>query len=191
MNYDAAELEYRLIYSMIVAGKSAAFADGVQSRLYGKRQTTAFQWFRGVRSRGRGIEAVLRAARSGNYTKLSTGISVLIDAKIDLARCSPAELEEIHGIGPKTSRFFIIWTRLGAEFAALDTHVLKWLRYLGHKAPVSTPSGEKYAALEKIILAEAKKRKITARELDAAIWDYCVAHAFSARMGIWPENLRA
>lgn len=180
------ELEWRLIYSMIVAGKSATFAGNVMSRLLGDQSLTPFEWFRRIR-RGYGIEKVLRDARSGNYAKLATGIDHLIDFKINLATCTPEDLERVHGIGPKTSRFFILWTRPNAMHAALDTHVLKWLRYLGHDAPVSTPTSAKYSALEKIMLAEALKRKMTPRELDHAIWEWCAKGLHLD--GNWPAIL--
>lgn len=183
----AADLEHRLIYSMIVAGKSAAFADAVSGRLYGDRSRSPFDWLRFVR-RSIGLDSVLREARSGNYGKLEKGISELIDANIDLANCSAADLEKIHGIGPKTSRFFLLWTRPGIVCAALDTHVLKWLRFIGYPAPKATPTGEKYGALEKQFIAEAMKRQMTPRELDSAIWDWCSRGGHAN--GIWPAILQ-
>lgn len=183
----AAELEYHLITAMLLAGKSATFVEGVNGRLYGKRTVTAFEWFRKARKKG-GIEAALRKARSGNYTKLANGIDQVIDAGLDLEKCGPAELQQIHGIGPKTARFFIIWTRPGADFAALDTHVLKWLRFIGHGAPASTPGGAEYLKWQAVFLSEAKARKMSARELDSAIWDWCSAGKH--RGGVWPANLQ-
>lgn len=184
-----AELEYRLLYSMVVAGKSAKFAEDAMGRFVGKHPTESpFEYIRRVGS-GR-LSTRLRAARTGCYRKLWHGFYEAANSGLDLATCTPSQLERIHGVGPKTSRFFILWTRPNAEHAALDTHVLKWLRYLGHKAPMSTPSGEKYATLEKIVLAEAKARGMTARELDSAIWDYGSENADSAKNGIWPERLQ-
>lgn len=181
------EMEYRLIYSMIVAGKSAAFADKVGNRLYGDRTRSAFAWFRFVRQAGR-LGDALRSARSGNYGKLEKGISELIDANLDLATCTAAQLEKIHGIGPKTSRFFLLWTRPGAVHAALDTHVLKWLRFIGHDAPKATPTGDKYAALERVFIKEARARVMTPRQLDAIIWDWCSKNRNVTAN--WPSNLQ-
>lgn len=190
---NTAELQFKLIYSMVVAGKSAKFAEGVMSRLcpHGL-MALPFNWFRQVVDKGHTIESLLRDSRSGNYGKLTKGIIELIAAKIDLAKCTPEQLETIHGIGPKTSRFFILWTRKGAVHAALDTHVLKWLRFIGHDAPKSTPSGKEYVRLEKIVILEAKRRKMTPRELDAAIWDYCskTENRFALAQGLWPDNLQ-
>lgn len=182
-----AELEHRLLYSMVVAGKSAKFADSAMERFYGRTSLSPFDFIRKLVARGKLIER-LRAARTGNYTKLSLGFAKITETGYDLATCTPEQLESVHGIGPKTSRFFIIWTRPEANHAALDTHVLKWLRFIGHAAPLSTPSGRKYALLEIIMLTEAKKRGMTARQLDAAIWDWCSSGQHVD--GKWPANLQ-
>lgn len=184
-----AELEYRLLYSMAVAGKSAEFADSAMSRFLRDTPsgTTPFQYVRWLADNSL-LTPVLRGARTGNYTKLTLGFRQAAEAAFDLRTISIVQLEAIHGIGPKTSRFFILWTREDANFAALDTHILKWLRYIGHSAPKATPSKAKYAALEKVMLAEAEARGMTARELDSAIWDWC--RAGRHRDGEWPESLK-
>lgn len=185
------ELEYRLLYSMVVAGKSAKFADAAMERFLGDPagDWTPFMYVEYLVTRGL-LRQHLEEARTGNYTKLALAFEQVAKADIDLATCTPTDLEAIHGIGPKTSRFFIIWTRPEASFAALDTHVLKWLRHVGHKAPKSTPSGAKYAYFEGIFLALAKTRGMTARDLDAAIWDWCSTYPERVRAGIWPAILQ-
>ena len=185
-----AELEYKLLYSMIVAGKTAAFADAATYRFCGNRRP-GYSPFDVVRCYlvDRTLDRCLRLARTGNYAKLKRGFAALVRAKLDLATCTVADLERIHGIGPKTSRFFMLWTRSGARYAALDTHVLKWLRYLGHRAPYSTPqSSMRYAALESIFLAESDRRQLSPRQLDSKIWDWCSTGLH--KDGEWPEKLR-
>jgi hypothetical protein len=183
------DLEYCLLYSMVVAGKSASFADKAMQRVFSAcpREESPFEFVADL-ARGGQLEQHLRTCRTGNYTKLARGFAAAAGAGLNLRRCTPADLEAIHGVGPKTSRFFIIWTRPKANHAALDTHVLKWLRFIGHKAPLSTPSGRKYALLEVVILTEAKKRGMTARELDSAIWDWCSTGGHLK--GEWPEILQ-
>lgn len=183
------ELEYRVLYSMVVAGKSAAFATAALARFFGDPagDWSPLAFVEYLVARGQ-LLSRLQEARTGNYTKLALGFEQLAKAELDLRTCSAQQLEAIHGVGPKTSRFFILWTRPEAEHAALDTHVLKWLRYLGHNAPMSTPSGEKYAELERVFIAAAKARGMTARELDSAIWDWCSAG--NHRDGQWPDALR-
>lgn len=169
---DPTELEWRLIYSMIVAGKSATFANAVTRRLIARIANPPLLTIAEMARCE--LEEHLRAARTGNYTKLVEGLTelaTLVDAGLNLRTCSPDDLQQIHGVGPKTARFFILWTRPSERYAALDVHVLRWLRRKGHKAPRSTPSSEKeYARLEQVFLAEADERNMTARELDHQIW---------------------
>jgi thermostable 8-oxoguanine DNA glycosylase len=162
------ELEWRILYAVVVAGKSAEFARGVLSRLLPHQVLGPYDQLRLMRAR-RNLPAKLREARTGNYRKNQAAIEGLLDADFDLATCTPWDLDEIKGIGPKTARLFILWTRPDAECAALDAHVLRWLSSLGHDAPRSTPAGRRYARLERIFLEEAKKRGMTARELDAQV----------------------
>lgn len=171
------ELEARLLYAVIVAGKSADFADKACARLWEhcREGETPFAMLRridyaqGVLRSG-SLEGVLRECRVGNYGKISRCFRELAKADIDLRTCSPEALERFHGIGPKTSRFFVMWTRPEAKHAALDVHVLRWMRAQGYAAPRTTPSGRVYAELERAFIAEAEKRGKTPRELDYEIW---------------------
>ncbi len=165
------EREARLIYSVIVAGKSADFADAAVKRLIDCNDArTPFGQLRRMVSHGT-IGTRLREARVGNYTKIEKCFRALIDAGFDLTKCTPDDLEKIHGIGRKTSRFFLLWTRPEEKHAALDVHILRWMRSLGYDAPKATPSNQKkYAELEKAFLAEADKRGMSARDLDFKIW---------------------
>ncbi len=190
VNYQVAELEYRLLYSIAVAGKSAEMIRNAMDRLFGWMQENEAP-FAAVRRLGAAgsLEKVLREIRIGNYGRLTRGWQEAATAKLDLTTCTPDELEKIHGIGPKTARFFILWTRPDARFAALDTHVLKWLRFIGVAAPLGTPSASaEYASLERRFLAEADARKLKPRELDALIWDWCQARRHEG--GVWPEILQ-
>jgi hypothetical protein len=163
---ETVELEWRLIYAMIVAGKSAKFANAAVARLRRYAAPAAspiafLSLFSGF----------LETARVGRYTLIARGLRFLREARIDLRTCSPAELEAVPGIGPKTSRFFIVWTRPDARVAVLDRHVLRWMRENGHPdAPEGTPMGRRYADLERAFLAEADRRGLTPRELDLEIW---------------------
>jgi len=168
------ELQLRLAYAVLVAGKSASFAEAKTQSLFGGSADLPFDMVRRWDEDG-SLERRLREARTGNYAKTSEAFRDLasrVADGLDLSSCSPEELEETKGIGPKTSRFFILWTRPDARCAALDIHILRWLKELGHDVPDSTPqSRRKYASIEKVFLAEADKRNKTPRELDAEIWD--------------------
>ena len=120
----------------------------------------------------------LKRLRFGQYTKLVRAFTEVIAANLNLDRCKTLDLERIYGIGPKTSRFFIMRTRPTAKVAALDTHVLRWLRDIGHdNIPKSTPqSTMAYYRIETIFLAEAKKRRKRPSRLDAEIWEHYSRH---------------
>lgn len=166
------ELQARLLYSMIVAGKSAEFANLAIRKFLRicPMNLTPFQWIRELTDEE--LLERLKKAKTGNYNKLAKGYRELVDAHLDLQRCTPEELERIHGIGPKTSRFFILWTRPGAKYAALDVHILRWLKTQGYDAPKATPATPKrYAHLEQAFIKEAEARGMTPRELDARIWE--------------------
>jgi len=163
------ECQDKLLYSLIVAGKSAAFANTKMGALFGGYKMLPFDEIRDWIKTGK-LEKMLRTCKTGNYRKLTRAFTELVNTPIDFETCTPEDLEKIHGVGPKTSRFFLIWIRPKEKYAALDGHILRWMRSLGYDAPKSTPSGRKYAELEKAFLKEAEKRGKTPRQLDEEIW---------------------
>lgn len=167
------EIEARLLYSVIVAGKSAKFADrAMRQLLLNSNGEGPLTMVRRLVIAGE-LSGALRMARTGNYKRIEQCFKQIASSGIDPVTCTIGELENIHGIGSKTARFFILWTRPGARHAALDVHVLRWLRANGHDAPKTTPpkGSRKYAELERAFLSEADRRGVTPRELDAEIWD--------------------
>lgn len=84
---------------------------------------------------------------------------------------SVEELEELRGVGKKTSRFFLLHTDRQAEVAALDTHILDWLGEQGYNVPNKTPTSQgRYNEIEAHFLAESRRRGLTPANLDIAIW---------------------
>lgn len=175
---DGHEREAKLLYAIIVAGKKADFADRALNALLtamraeqdAKPDMLPFDLLR-VALRNSAMLNCLRRAKTGNYTKIFNAFREIIANPPDLHKCTPEDLEKIHGVGPKTSRFYIIWARPEERFAALDVHVLRWLKAQGVKGvPKSTPTGAKYARLEKIFLQMADERGMTPRALDKQIW---------------------
>lgn len=162
------ELQWKLIYSILVAGKSAKFVDGKMQILFSETDMPfeIIKMYICVNQ----LEWLLRDCKTGNYTKLLKCLPEIV--KLDPATCTLEDLEKIHGIGPKTSRFFMLWTRPGFRAAALDTHVLKWFRDNGFKnVPKTTPSSRKiYEQWEELFLYIADKMRMTPRELDEKIW---------------------
>jgi len=166
---DLEELECRILYAIIVAGKSAKFAEQAFKRLFGQPAYSPFAVVRAWVQEGVLLQN-LQKARVGNYRKIERAYTELVQSKIDLIKCTPEELEMIHGIGPKTSRFFILWTRPEARVAVLDVHVLRWMRNAGCVVPKSTPSKALYARIEKQFLEMVDKAGLTPRQLDEQIW---------------------
>jgi len=121
------------------------------------------------------VSALLLRVKAGQYGTLAAAIQETanrIDYKADFLRCASAcDLEAIHGVGPKTARYFILHTRPKARVAALDTHIL---RYLGDRTdmtvPSSTPTGKRYAELEEAFLLMADFEGVDPAAMDLAIW---------------------
>ena len=70
----------------------------------------------------------------------------------------------------KTSRCFLIHSRKDVKYGGLDTHILKYMKSLGHDVPKSTPTGKKYLKLEEIFLSLLEKSGKTLSEFDLSIW---------------------
>ena len=169
------ELQCRILYAVVVAGKTAEFADRAMTQLHHLfLQHNCITWFEAIRvidKMGK-LLIFLTAASTGNYTKIERSFRELANCKIDLRICEPQDLEKCHGVGPKTSRFFILWTRPGARYAALDVHILRWLHEQGHaNIPKNTPNYGVYKRIEKLFIDEADKLGLTPRELDWQIWE--------------------
>lgn len=174
---DDGALERFALFSVLVAGKTAkVVARQLQTILWylgehadAGRESSPFERFR-VRTVEE-VHDVLYNVGVGCHHMKARGCHELASAGLDLRTCSPEELEKIHGIGRKTSRFFILHSRRDAQVAALDTHILKWLRENGHEgAPKLTPSSAKsYRRWEEIFLSLVPEGKDVA-EFDLEIW---------------------
>lgn len=165
------ELEEFALFAVMVAGKTA---DGTRKKL--AQFLGQYHWdhpFQAVRwyiKEGR-LGRELRRAKVGQYRRINAAFRGLVG--LDPQTCSVQDLEAIKGIGPKTARFFILHTRPGTRVAALDTHILKFLKSCDVKdVPRSTPpSGPKYARLEREFLRIADLLGRDPKELDLEIWN--------------------
>lgn len=111
----------------------------------------------------------LRKFKLGQYTRINKAMRGMV--KVNPETVTLEELEQIHGVGAKTARMLLLYTRPDQEMIPLDTHVLKWLRANGYDAPKSTPPpGKKYRELEAAFIAEGKKRGLTPKEWDTKVW---------------------
>ena len=75
-----------------------------------------------------------------------------------LRTASISDLEKIPGVKFKTSRFFVLHSRMKAECVPLDTHILRFLRDRGvPSVPNVTPASKNiYDGLEKIAIEALK-----------------------------------
>lgn len=124
-----------------------------------------------------GIDRALRKLRTGQYRKLTKAFHYIIynlellEAR-GLRSLSVEELEQIPGVGYKTSRYFKLYTDPGCQNIPLDTHLLKLLRALGYDAPVATPSSLKRYKKQEARLVNIFNSSSFNRlyEFDLAIW---------------------
>lgn len=185
-NRDQQELEEFLLFCICVAGKTAKqIAKALDKFLKVARKRINFEMGEYYLQENKDspfslirylcdnyvLEEVLFNSRLGQHTKLYRAFIEVVNKDIDLKTCTPQDLEEIHGVGPKTSRFFILHSRPNQKIAVLDTHILQWLGRKGYAVPKSTPSGKKYYELEQAFIKEANNLNKDIAALDLEIWN--------------------
>jgi hypothetical protein len=172
MRYDRthAELEELLLNAIAFAGKNARQQAKKMHELFSAEDASPFTAVRTWKKKGT-LGKKLRDVRIGKYSLLEKAFTELAHSGIDLARCGVEELEKFPGIGAKTARLFVLHSRRKQEYAVIDTHMLKEMRALKMTTLRTTPSGKKYAALEKKLIAHLKSRGVKDfAEYDLGIW---------------------
>lgn len=166
------ELEFFWLFCILVAGKNADWASLKLLDLFRNKpeDQTPFEF---LKTHLTDLNNILVANKVGQYRRVQMAITQSLE--VDLRTASVAELMEIHGVGPKTARFFILHTRADAECAVLDTHILKWMRGLVDpifEVPASTPPINKYQTLEFVAIKLMKTHfpNISLAEADLLIW---------------------
>jgi hypothetical protein len=177
-----AQLQEFLLFTIVAAGKKATNQAEALERFLGRRQRwqTPFQYLTYLLTRPAAMHNALLIARLGQYTRIGAAFSQIALAFgrgeapfCDLHTVRPADLEAIHGIGPKTARFFILHTQQDAQVACLDTHVLKFLAARGvSSVPKYTPTGQDYARLEQAYLRICHELMVDPAQFDLAIWSH-------------------
>jgi hypothetical protein len=185
-----AELEEYFLFCTVVAGKTAM----TQARLLDNflnslpmAEASPFERIFARSMSGPGLMSKLKASRLGQYNRLHRcwlqAIALLcndpLQARImgfsacgrTLRNCTLDDLESIPGIGPKTARFFLLHTRPNQKVAALDTHILHYLRDQGVETPKGSPGkGAKYRELELKFIELAEASGSSVADFDLQIW---------------------
>ncbi len=175
------ELEEFLIFCLLVTGKNArttsrlledllkSIHTGPQPLLF-KSSYRPFYFLK--RHNETQLKDMLSSAKFGCYNIKAKSLYELVHSGLNLKTCTVEDLEKIHGIGPKTSRFFILHSRDNQQCAVLDVHILKYLSENGHNVPRYTPSNKKkYKEIEAIFLTIAEEKNVSASKLDLDIWN--------------------
>ena len=130
---DRYEKEYFLIFSIIVAGRNAKMATEKTWELlkWVSPDETPFQYLQFQYPQGQSflqgqsLICLLKKTKIGQYNRIKRAIQDAIT--LDVETCTLEDLLDCYGIGNKTARFFLLNVRKDVEYAALDTHILKWV----------------------------------------------------------------
>lgn len=184
-NRDSNELEVFAIFSICVAGKNADTTKKCLISFFDKwhektKKKTPFNIIKHFPNKKQ-LTHALKNEGIGCYSRRAEYLWDLAYSDIDLETCSIEELEKIKGIGPKTARFFILFSREGEGCAVLDVHILKWLSQLGFDVPDNTPSSsKKYKQIEQLFIQQYKKHADT-NKMSLADFDYMIWEKMSGR----------
>ena len=182
-NYDrsSSELEEFLLFCIVVAGKTAYiqaqkledFLVSVNKRLMMPENINPFQTIKSAEQHGILFEEI-KLAKLGQYKKIYSGFKYISDREYNLNRMTPKILEEIPGVGMKTSRFFLLHSDTFYEdrIAILDTHILKFIKEnIDDKAPKSTPVIPiTYIFWEDMFLSWCRKNNKNVADFDLEVW---------------------
>ncbi len=171
-----AELEFFLLFCMVVAGKKSDIQARKLSEWYNTpeqryNQDSPFEYIERLDADGE-LRYSLEGVKMGQYGRLEKSFKAVAELGLDLKKCSLHDLCQIPGVKFKTSNFFLTHSREDYEVPVLDTHVLKFLKAEGIKGvPVSTPQDEKvYNFFADKFVKIAKQMKMSVADLDLQVW---------------------
>jgi thermostable 8-oxoguanine DNA glycosylase len=177
----SSELEEFLLFCIVVAGKTAYiqaqkledFLVSVNKRLMMPENINPFQTIKSAEKHGILFEEI-KLAKLGQYKKIYSGFKYISDREYNLSRMTPKILEEIPGVGMKTSRFFLLHsdTFYKDKIAILDTHILKFIKEnIDDRAPKSTPVIPlTYRFWESKFLTWCLENKKNVADFDLEVW---------------------
>lgn len=176
-NRSKAELEEFLLFTIVVAGKTAYiqskklddFLEDCKTS-FNCQNSTPFEILKLLVKENVLLTSLIKS-KLGQYNKIYNAFSYIAKNNIDLKTCDINELEKIPGVGPKTSRFFLLHSR-ACKVAILDTHILKWFKTIGYNdVPKTTPSSKTtYKKWEDIFLKYCQENNLSPASLDLTIW---------------------
>lgn len=169
------DLEALFLLALLVAGKTGRVMQRILDRFLSnaKGEETPFEYIQRLLKQGgrKRLHERLATARTGMYTKVIDCMAELFRQELDIRVCSIDELETLPGVGPKTSRFFIAYSRPEIRVAILDIHIMRFMRDHGIDTPNQTPQNRKrYAELETQYLELADRLGIHPTKLDDDVW---------------------
>lgn len=165
------QLQEFLLFCVIVAGKNSHIQSiKLHSFLSLGHLDFPFETIRTMISFG-SLRNSLEKVKMGQYSRIEPVFVALVNLNKSLKEITLEDLESIKGIGPKTSRFFLLHSRPNQNIAVLDTHILKALKERGiPHVPKSTPSGKRYAYLERSFLMLCAENGKKPSEFDLELW---------------------
>ena len=166
------ELQTFWIFCILVAGKNSDTTSRLVTKLLATRgDQTPFEFIRsfGVIE----FRKYLVSNRVGQYDRITRALYT--STRLNLRTCTRDDLMKIHGVGPKTARFFLLHTREFCDEIVLDTHILRWMREKCgiNDVPKNTPQNpEKYAGWAGLCkyLMEIHYPRLTLAQADLMIW---------------------
>jgi thermostable 8-oxoguanine DNA glycosylase len=175
------ELEEFLLFCIVVAGKTAyiqaqkldEFLASVNTRLMMPAHVSPFQSIKSAEQHGILFEEI-KKAKLGQYKKINSAFKYISEKEYNLCRMTPKILEEIPGVGMKTSRFFLLHsdTFYKDKIAILDTHILKFIKEnIDERAPKSTPVIPlTYRFWEDMFLKWCEQNNKNVADFDLEVW---------------------
>ena len=175
------ELEEFLLFCIVVAGKTAyiqaqkleTFLNSTNQRLMMPNGINPFQTIKSAHQHGILFEEI-KNAKLGQYKKIYSAFKYISENEYNLFRMTPKLLEEIPGVGMKTSRFFLLHsdTYYKDKIAILDTHILKFIKEnIDDRAPKSTPVIPlTYRYWEDMFLKWCKNNNKNVADFDLEVW---------------------
>jgi len=180
-NRTVPELEEFILFCIVVAGKTAyiqarkldEFLLSVKARLMMPEQVSPFQIIKSAEQHGILFEEI-KKAKLGQYKKINSAFKYISEKEYNLVRMTPKILEEIPGVGMKTSRFFLLHSDIfyKDKIAILDTHILKFIKEnIDERAPKSTPVIPiTYKYWEDIFLHWCETNNKNVADFDLEVW---------------------